>query len=62
MKCPERYTVVQQNIRGYLYNDNMQLAGDNHILIEKQEFCDCYKEKCMVWDKERKTCRKVGNE
>lgn len=60
MKCPERFMIVQQNLRGYLYNENTQLTGDNHILIEKQEFCDCYEEECMAWDKEKKICRKMS--
>lgn len=62
MKCPQRFLITQQNFRGYLYNDNMQMVGDNHMFIEKQDFCDCYKEECMAWDKEKKICRKVGNE
>ena len=61
MKCPERFRITQQNVRGYLYNENMQLMGDNHIFIEKQDFCNCYEERCMAWDKEKKVCRKVKN-
>lgn len=62
MKCPERFVVIQQSVRGYLYNDNIQLTGDSHIFIEKQDFCDCYEGKCMAWNEEKKMCRKVGNE
>lgn len=58
MKCPERFLIVQQNIKSYVINDNMQLVGDNHILIENQNFANCYEEQCVAWDKENQRCRK----
>lgn len=61
MKCPYRFTVTQQNYAGYFLNENSQLIGDNHILLETQEFRECYKEECTAWDKKKKICRKVKN-
>lgn len=43
MKCPERFIVVQ---------------GEYHILLENQNFEECYKENCAAWDVENKKCRK----
>lgn len=61
MKCPERYSVIQQNIRQPILDDDRTVKGEYHILIENQGFCECYKENCAAWDKEKQMCRKVGN-
>lgn len=60
MKCPERYSVIQQNIRQPILDEDRIVKGEYHILIENQAFCECYKEKCAAWDKEKQICRKVG--
>lgn len=61
MKCPEKYNIVQQNIRKPIIDIDSIVRGEYHILIETQEFCECYKEECAAWDNEKKMCRKVGN-
>lgn len=61
MKCPERYSVIQQNIRQPILDEDRIVKGEYHILIENQAFCECYKENCAAWDKEKQCCRKVGN-
>ena len=61
MNCPERYKVIQQNIRKPIIDIDNIVKGEYHILIEIQEFNDCYQEQCAAWDKEKKMCRKVGN-
>lgn len=60
MKCPERYKITQQNINKPILNDEDIAIGNYHILIENQSFCECYKEECAAWDKERNKCGKVG--
>ena len=54
MKCPEMYKVIQQNIR--------IVKGEYQVLIEIQQFSECYKEQCAAWDSEKNMCRKVGGE
>ena len=53
MKCPERYRVIQQNIRQPIFDEDRIVKGEYHILIENQAFCECYKENCAAWDKEK---------
>lgn len=60
MKCPEIYSVIQQNIRKPILNEDMMVRGEYHILLETQQFGNCYKEQCAAWDKEKQMCRKVG--
>lgn len=60
MKCPERYRVIQQNIRQPILDDDRIIKGEYHVLIENQAFCECYQEQCAAWDKEKQCCRKVG--
>jgi len=60
MKCPERYRVIQQNIRQPILDDDRIVKGEYHVLIENQTFCECYQEQCAAWDKEKQCCRKVG--
>lgn len=60
MKCPERYSVIQQNIRQSILDEDRIVKGEYHILIENQAFCECYKENCAAWDAEKQKCRKVG--
>lgn len=60
MKCPERYSVIQQNIRQPIFDEDRIVKGEYHILIENQAFCECYKENCAAWDNEKQRCRKVG--
>lgn len=59
MKCPERYRVIQQNIRKPILNDDNISVGEYHILLENQAFCECYEEKCAAWNKEEKSCSKM---
>jgi hypothetical protein len=61
MKCPERYQILQHNIRKPILNDDNIAVGDYHLLIENQSFCECYKEDCAAWDKENNICRKMSN-
>lgn len=61
MKCPERYKVLQQNIRKPILNDDSIAVGEYHILVETQAFCECYKEECAAWDKQNNICRKMEN-
>ncbi len=60
MKCPERYNVVQQNIRRPIVDIDNIVKGESHVLVEIQCFQECYEEQCAAWDKEKKMCRKVG--
>lgn len=60
MKCPERYKIIQQNIRKPILNNDNMVMGEYHILIENQGFQECYKEKCAAWDKEKSMCKKIG--
>ena len=61
MKCPERYRVLQQNIRKPILNDDSIAVGEYHILVETQGVCECYKEECAAWDKQNNICRKMEN-
>lgn len=61
MKCPERYAVMQHNIRKPIFNDDNVVVGEHHMLVEMQEFCQCYKEQCAAWDKENCRCRKMND-
>lgn len=54
------YRITQQNIRKPILNEENMVTGEYHLLIETQGFCECYKEKCAAWDKEKQICRKVG--
>lgn len=60
MKCPERYKITQNNIRYPILDIDNIARGENHILIETQGFCECYKEECAAWDKEKNKCGKIG--
>ena len=60
MKCPERYNIMQHNIRKPIFDEDNIVRGDYHLLVEIQQFENCYKEKCAAWDKEKQICRKVG--
>lgn len=60
MKCPERFKVIQHNIRKSILNSDDIAVGEYHLLFESQGFAECYKEECPAWDKEKKCCRKVG--
>lgn len=59
MKCPEMYKIMQHNIRRPILDDDNIVRGEYHILIETQQFENCYKEECAAWDKEKQMCRKV---
>lgn len=61
MKCPERYKIIQQNIRQPIFDEDNVVRGENHLLVEIQQFENCYKEQCAAWDNEKNICRKVGN-
>lgn len=60
MKCPEQYKIIQKNIRRPVNNEDGIVIGEDHWLIESQNFGECYKEECAAWDKEKNRCRKVG--
>lgn len=60
MKCPERYKIIQMNIRKQILDDEEIIRGEYNVLIENQEFGKCYKEECVAWDKEKNMCKKVG--
>lgn len=60
MKCPERFKITQYNIRKPVIDEEHIVRGDYHLLIEHQNFEECYKEDCAAWDKEKQRCRKVG--
>lgn len=60
MKCPERFRVSQLNIRKPIKNNYEEAIGEFHLLIENQDFAECYKEECTAYDKENKKCRKLG--
>lgn len=60
MKCPEMYKIMQHNIRRQILDDDNIVRGEYHVLIETQQFENCYKEECVAWDKEKNKCRKVG--
>lgn len=61
MKCPEQYKIRQHNIRKSITNIDNIVIGEYHLLIENQNFGECYKEECAAWDKEKNMCRKAGN-
>lgn len=60
MKCPERYKIIQQNIRTPIVDADNIIRGENHILLETQNFPECYQEQCAAWDSKKQMCRKVG--
>lgn len=60
MKCPEQYKILQHNIRKPIVDNENIIRGEYHLLIENQNFGECYKENCAAWDSEKKMCRKVG--
>ena len=60
MKCPERYNIMQHNIRKSIFDEDNIVRGEYHLLVETQQFENCYKEQCAAWDKEKNKCRKVG--
>ena len=55
------YGIGMKNIIPILNEENM-VMGEYHLLIGTQGFCECYKEKCAAWDKEKQMCRKEGNQ
>ena len=44
MKCPEMYKVIQQNIRRPIVDIDNIVKGEYQVLIETQQFSECYKE------------------
>ncbi len=58
MKCPERFIVAQRNIRKSIINEENIVQGEYHILLENQNFEECYKEKCAAWDSVNERCKK----
>lgn len=56
MKCPEMYKIMQHNIRRPILDDDNIVRGEYHVLIETQQFENCYKEECVAWDKEKNKC------
>ena len=59
MKCPEMYRIIQHNIRKPVVDNDDIVRGEYHLLVEAQQFCECYKELCAAWDKDNNRCRKV---
>ncbi len=43
MKCPEMYKIMQHNIRRPILDDDNIVRGEYHLLIETQQFGNCYK-------------------
>ena len=60
MKCHERFKIAQHTIRKPILNDDNMVVGEHLMFAEIQVFCECYKEECAAWDKEKNRCRKVG--
>lgn len=60
LRCPERYRVNQINIRKPIINELDEFKGEYSILIENQDFAQCYKENCVAWDKEKQICKKLS--
>lgn len=59
LKCPERFKIHQLNVRKPIIDEEKDsLLGEYHLLIENQEFENCYKENCIAWDKENQKCKK----
>lgn len=48
MKCPDRFNIVQHNIRKPILNDDEIAIGEYHLLIENQNLENCYKEECAA--------------
>ena len=62
MKCPDRFNIVQHNIRKPILNRDDIAIGEYHLLIENQGFDDCYKEECPAWDRNNNCCKKISDE
>lgn len=62
MKCPEKYKTIQENLHKTIIDDDDKVIGEYHLLVETQQFGNCYKEECVTWDKEHCCCRKISNE
>lgn len=60
MKCPERYKVSQFSMSKQITNECEEVNREFKILIENQDYAECYEDECAAWDKENKRCRKVG--
>jgi hypothetical protein len=48
MKRPEMYKVMQHNIRKPILDDDGMARGEYHLLVENQNFGECYKENCAA--------------
>lgn len=53
MKCPEQFKITQYNIRKPIVDDEDTIRGEYHLLIENQNFGECYKDECAAWSKEK---------
>lgn len=62
MKCPIRFTVRQFNMDRPINDIDNNFKGDYRVLIENQDFEECYQENCAAWDKDKKMCRKLEGE
>ncbi len=62
MKCPIRFTVRQFNMYRLINDIDNDFKGDYRVLIENQDFEECYQENCVAWDKDKKMCRKLEGE
>lgn len=62
MKCPIRFTVRQFNMYRPINDIDNDFKGDYKVLIESQDFEECYQENCAAWDKDKKMCRKLEGE
>lgn len=60
MKCPEQFKITQYNRRKPIVDDEDTIRGEYHLLIENQNFGECYKDECAAWSKEKQCCRKIG--
>lgn len=58
MKCPERFTVIQQSCRKPMLDENNEFKGEYSIFMENQIFSECFKENCAAWDVNEQKCKK----
>ena len=54
MKCPERYNIMQHNIRKPIFDEDNIVRGEYHLLVETQQFENCYKKNVLLGIKKNK--------
>lgn len=48
MFCPFKFIITQQTQNTFVYDEG-QNTLQGTVLTEKQDFGECYKEKCAMW-------------